>query len=1016
MRIGTIHAFCQSLLRRFPLEAAISPHFRLADDRDSTEALDESREAMLADPETSEDALAELAGITTLKAFGGLVAALSKRGGEVEAAARLGAGLEAAYRRAVGVTVESEAAAMEAAIAQGRGLLREAAAVVARRGSNGCRDRAMSILGWIDEPRAERWDEWRTLFLKQDGGARAASTFVNTKLAAAEPHLAAAFADEAERIRAVDDQLRALRLARASAALVRLAAPVLVRYEERKARSGLLDYDDLIGLTSRLLVDPGAAWVLYKLDGGLDHLLLDEVQDTAPEQWRIAHALTAEFFAGEGVRRTPRTVFAVGDRKQSIFSFQGADAAGFDASRVLMRERAEAAGGVFRDVPMDVSFRSTEPVLKLVDAVFADPEASAGVSDAPIKHFADRTGFAGSVELWPLTPADPPADPGPWAVPERNEGFSSAPQRLAETLGRWIASQTNGSVMLQSKGRPLAPGDVLVLLRRRGQFDRSLLRALKQARVPVAGLDRLTLTEQPAVADLLSLCDVLLLPEDDLSLACVLKSPLGGCDEDSLLELAAGREASLWAELGRRAGERADWMRAYEMIAGLLSRVDYATPHALLSEALGARGGRALLFARLGAEAAEPVDELLNAALTYQASHPPSLQGFLHWLRRSGAVVKREAEGAGGAVRIMTVHGAKGLQAPLVILPDTIFSPSERDEICWTSAGGRALPLWTPRKEFSCEAAAAVRQAARLQRAEEENRLLYVALTRAEDRLLVCGWEPRRAPSATCWHTLAARGFERLGASRRPFEAWAGDALLANSPQVATLPPHAEVAAAERIVPPGWAGRAPEWTADRLAAEPALPLHLAPSRPQDSALGLVPHAASPLTGAGSGARFLRGKLVHQLLQHLPELPREARAGAAARWLARPAHAVADGDGLVQEIIAILDHPALAPLFGPGSRAEAPLTGVIGDRVIGGLVDRLAVLPERVLVADYKTNREPPASVEETPVLYLRQMAAYRAVLRAIHPGRAVGCALVWTRAARVDVLPDALLDAHAPAA
>ena len=611
-------------------------------------------------------------------------------------------------------------------------------------------EKPLRVLDWLAQDLGQRqtnWTDWCDLFLTAAGEPRGDSALVNKALASKQPGLLQRYQEEAARILKVEDSKRALRLAAVSAALALLAGPVAQGYAQRKDDAGLLDYEDLISRTSDLLVDPGAAWVLYKLDGGLDHLLLDEMQDTAPRQWDIAHSLTAEFFSGAGARDRTRTVFAVGDRKQSIYSFQGADTAEFDRSHDLLARRVRTAGQVFQDVGLDVSFRSTAPVLALVDAVFADALARPGVvaSGETLAHYADRAGHAGLVELWPLAPLPDPAPHRPWTVPEQNQAQTSARKLLADTLADWIRAQIDGSVMLESRGRPLTAGDVLILVRRRDAFALALMRALKTRNVPVAGLDRMVLTDQPAVQDLMALADALLLPSDDLTFGCLLTSPLGGLTDNELSELAIDRRGSLWDTLRDRAHEHPSWQRITDFFSALLSRVDYVSPYALFAEALGPLGGRARLFARLGPEAAEPIDELLNAALTFAARHPPSLQGFLHWLRRSGAEVKREPEAAGNLVRIMTVHGAKGLQAPLVIVPDTSALPKDDGSIVWADDAHttRPIPLWVPRKEFRCVALDRLRASVRQQQMEEHNRLLYVALTRAEDRLLICGWQTR---------------------------------------------------------------------------------------------------------------------------------------------------------------------------------------------------------------------------------------------------------------------------------
>ena len=1038
MRVGTIHAFCQSLLRRFPLEARISPHFQLIEDaqadaarRDAEEQVLGDRRDALADTadragaiEAGRAALSRIAGLAALLQFDKLVRAmLDDRERLTALLARPLDAIVAAQRAALGATrTESEILA-QAVSWPHEPDVRAALRVIGDEGPPArTKPMAEERLRWLEgDPGARRagWAAYAASFVAQDGEPYSYKTLVGQTLAGRQPALRGTMEAEQARVIGLAEGLRAAQVAEISASLLTLALPIARAYAAGKERAIRLDYADLIDRTTALLRRPeDAAWVLFKLDGGLDHLLLDEVQDTAPAQWAIAGALTAEFFAGVGARDTPRTVFAVGDRKQSIFSFQGADPEAFDLWRGRLEAQVRGAGQGWREIGLDVSFRSAAPVLDLVDAVFADGQTVDGVGTT--KHQSDRIGQAGAVELWPLVAKTPKEEPPPWGPPRRRTRAKSAPQLLAERLADWIARETAGDAPLPSRGRPLAPGDVLILLRRRNDFGRALVRCLKQRGVAVAGLDRMTLTSQPAVADLLALCDTLLLPQDDLSLACVLTSPLGGLTDDSLMALAAERtERHLWDALRRRAPERPDWEAAHAMLAALFARVDYATPHALLAEALGAGGGRARLLGRLGPEAAEPIDELLAAALAYARAEPPSLQGFLHWVRRSAAEIRREPHGQGDLVRIMTVHGAKGLQAPLVILPDTTAVPQDDGPLMWAgSDAGFEVPVWSPVKELRCEAVRTLRAAAAARRMQEQNRLLYVALTRAEDRLVVCGHETHRAMSDACWYRQVERGFAGLRELPARVADEGGERLVHACPQAGAPDREAAAApAASGAKLPAWAGSAPEWAPLPPAAEPPLPQRLAPSRPADAQFGPAPQAASPLLAAGGAeARFRRGKVLHALLQHLPDIPQGGRAAAAERFVMRPGSGLAPDEiaPALADVLAVLGDPALAALFGPGSRAEAPLTGRIGDAVVGGLVDRIAVLPGRVLVADYKTARTPPARPEDVPVLYLRQMAAYRAVLRLAFPDRPVDCLLVWTTGARVMTLPHPLLDSHAP--
>jgi ATP-dependent helicase/nuclease subunit A len=1020
MRINTIHAFCQSLLRRFPLEARLSPHFRLVEEADARAALDQAREAVL--PTAPPDAIAALAGLISAEGFAALVRLLERHRDVLRPALALPApALRAALRRVVGVTADSaEKLIADAVTWPAEAHLRHALKRVAAHGSPAVAERAARLLGWLNLPadlRAEHWDQWQgTLFLK-DGKPSAVSQFCNLKLARDHADIQPTIAAEQARIASVMEQQRALAAADASAALLTLAAPVLAAYAGTKLRAGLLDYEDLINCTRALLADGGAAWVKYKLDGGIDHLLLDEVQDTAPPQWDVTDALTDDFFSGAGARDDAhRTVFAVGDEKQSIYGFQGAVPEEFSRHRRRYEAQVTAAGKRWhKDALLDVSFRSTAPVLEVVDAVFAQPEAAAGVRDAaPMRHVVRRAGQAGSVELWPLAPRPETTTPAPWAIPEHYSRAESAQKLLVEALADWIRDQTSGWRMLESENRPLSPGDVLILVRRRGDFDRALVGALKKRGVPVAGLDRMMLTEQPAVQDLMSLCAALLLPTDDLSLAEMLVSPLGGLSDDSLMDLAAGRGGTpLWDALRARRAERADWRAAHDFFATLLARADYGGPHALLCEALGPLGGRARLFARLGPEASEPIDELLAAALHYAALHPASLQGFLHWLRQSGAEVKREAEAAGGTVRIMTVHGAKGLEAPLVILPDTCALPPDEDRVHWTTDPLTGVPLflWAPRAEMHCNATVALKDAAATRRAAEHNRLLYVALTRARDHLLICGWQPRGDVPPTSWYAMVEAGLRVADATAAP-HVW-GTSLHLAAPQTADAEIGKRSTETAAVTLPAWVGAAPLWQPSKPPPEPAVPRPLSPSRPDGALLGPVPPARSPLLRA-TGAVAERGTLIHALLQYLPDLPAADRPAAAHEFAARalPAEAADIAAG----VLALLEHPDFAPLFGPGSRAEQALTGLVDGTIITGRVDRLVIGPDAVLVADYKTSRTPPASPERVPVLYLRQLAAYRAVLRKLYPGRQVRCALVWTEGPTFMAIPQAVLDSHAPAA
>ena len=1024
MRINTIHAFCQSLLRSFPLEAGLPPQFALLEEADSLALLAEAREAALSAGRVPPESLESLARLVSADDVGNALRELAKQreklgplldapGGAVVVAAAL--------RAALGLPEDEREEDIPALMAAAPEAVREHAAILLEHKNKTQRDlgaRMLDFLGREHAARCERAQDWWDCLHTGTGELRKAL----------EP--IAAMAAEAARLRELRERGNGHRLHGATHALLCAAKPVLADYAARKRRAGALDFDDLIGRAQALLRDPGSAWVLFKLDGGLDHLLLDEAQDTNPVQWGITESLVEEFFAGRGTREADeRTLFVVGDEKQSIFGFQGADARGFVDRQGFFGERVRRAEATFEAVSLDTSFRSCAPVLRLVDAVFAEGPATAGVvrDGERLAHYPDREGHAGLVEVWPPLARAPAPDPEPWRVPEQPVAAQDAEAQLAETLAARIAHMVRHEVLPArggGAGRPVRAGDVMVLVRRRTRLTALLVRQLKRRGVPVGGVDRIKLVEQIAVQDVLALCDAILLPEDDLQLAAVLKSPLIGLDEEALFALCHGREgAALWHVLVKLREENTPAGRAADWLAGLMDRADIVTPHALLSEVLGEHGGRARLLARLGADAADALDELLSAALRHENRHPPSLQGFVHWLRRGGAEVKREAENAGDAVRIMTAHGSKGLQAPVVILPD-VGRGGARSTLLWNAAGGErpnspAVPLWAPRKEFHAGAWKEADRRRAEAETEEGNRLLYVALTRAEDRLIVCGQEPGRRDAEGGWHALVRAGIARCGGAEEvPFDptAFGAPAGLGFGPtcwrlaSAQTAPPVPEPSDADAApcALPDWAGRPAPTEA---SADPVAPSRLLGEESEPPAA--APHGA----GDPSGGRFRRGLLIHALLQFLPEHPPEAREAIARRHLARPGHGLsaAEQEATLREVLAVIGHPALREAFGPDSLAEAPLAGrVAGGVNVAGQVDRLWIGDGRALVVDYKTNRPPPERVEEVSPAYLRQMAAYRAVLRAAWPGCAVGCALVWTWSGRVMELPAGLLDAHAP--
>jgi ATP-dependent helicase/nuclease subunit A len=1011
LQIATLHAFCQSVLKRFPLEAGVPPHFEVLEPGDAVRLQLEARRATLADPRHALD-IGIIARRTREDAFAEIVRAALGRADFRDRLAREGASPAIAEAwRALGfaapTTPEAEIDAAGTLDPAHEVALRRVA-VAFRRGGKHEQASAGIVAQWLAEParRAATFDDYAGAFLTKEGERR--KNFPTKDVAAALGADAAAVAREAERLIAARQRIAAAEVGQATAALLSVAAAIDARYRAAKRAGARLDYDDLIAAVDALL-DPAKGalpWVMFKLDEGIDHVLVDEAQDNSDRQWRIVERLTADYFAGAGRARAggDPTVFVVGDFKQSIFSFQGAAPAEFRRLHAAFATRAEASGRPMADVTLDVSFRSTETVLSAVDGVLALPAAQPGLAEPgeTIRHFAARAGLAGRVDLWPRAPRPDKADDA-WSAPRIVAEPPAPHAALADAIADRIRAWLDAGERLESEGRPIRAGDVLILVRTRGRFAPRMVRALKDRGVPVAGADRMVLKDQLAVRDLAALGRFVLLPEDDLTLATVLKGPLFGFGDDAhLFALAHGRgPASLWQRLAELAPAQPEFAAARRTLEAWLGDADFAPPYEFFARILEGEGGRRRFRARLGPEAEDPIDEFLDAALDYQRRASPSLEGFLAWLERGEDEIKRDHGGARDEVRVMTVHGAKGLEAPIVFLPDTTGLPSDRGGVLWPVSGAGA-PLWRPVNGL--ETAETERRAAASARreADEHRRLLYVAMTRARDRLVVCGWTPgQNANAADSWYALVAASMENApkadaAALGCPFPGEGrrleGGAPGASRPARAPTPPVS----------------LPPWTQTPAPPEPAPPRPLSPSRLAED----EPAPLSPFAG-GDARRWRRGRLVHRLLQSLADLAPERRRAAAEAFLARPGHGLdaATAAAIAAETLRLFDDPATAPLFAAGGLAEAPIVGTVGGVVVSGRVDRLAFVDGAVWVVDYKTDRPPPADAAAVGRAYLRQMALYRALLREAYPGRAVRCVLVWTDGPSAMTLPDPVLDA-----
>lgn len=1038
LKIMTIHSFCQSVLKRFPIEAGLPPHFEMMDEQNAIEYLRECLRKITDEAQEKPDsllaqsfrqlalhldstAMSEL--MQQIMSKRSLLSEILKKHGDAEGYAEKT--IEAVY-----LHLKLDSALTEQDILTRAGNLPEAGEGTLKKsllallqGSKSDKETASYIQPWLEQKnrRTELFGSYCQAYFTDKGTI---SKKLATKAAIeGYPDILGVMQNEAERLEALQRELRAVRLAKLNAALLTVSAAMVGLYERYKRDRDKLDFDDLIIKASALLAEENMVpWVLFKLDEGIDHILVDEAQDTSRHQWRIIESLSEEFFVGRGAREnTLRTLFVVGDEKQSIFSFQGADPYEFARMQSFFGARvADIQDGW--EILLEYSFRSTRTVLEVVDSVFGNALTKKGVVfdvTRPVRHLLYRAGQAGIVELWPLVKTVPQDKPAPWQMPTEIDSGDNAASRLADKIAATIRGWLDKKEILASKGRPIRAGDVLILVQSRGAFVDLLMRALKSTDVPVAGVDRMTLTEEIAVMDLLALAQFSLLPRDDLTLASLLKSPLVGITEEELYQFCYQRQGTLWASVHEKNPALGEWLQSWVAKAGRV------TPYEFFAEALNTpcfadkTSGRRAFYGRLGLDIHDALDEFLNSCLHYEQSHTPSLQKFTDWFARGEAQIKREQDtGDADLVRIMTVHGSKGLQAPIVFLPDTVKKLHDhnkgRAQLLWPE-DETGVPLWSPRQEFEAPVYTARQNEARERQEEEYRRLLYVALTRAEDRLYICGHHGTRNPKPDCWYTLIAGSFPPH-APEVDFSLAGHEGLKARRLE---HPQHTPPEKGKLLKEKTDAVHAPlpVWAFQPPPAEPSPSQPLAPSRPDDS----EPAVKGPLA-EDNGERFRRGIIIHQILEVLPQLSPDKWEKSLLHYLSRARLRIPPEQQkpLAAEILSVLRHPEFAPIFGPGSRAEVPVVGFADSRkrlapqILSGQIDRILVTEKEVLIVDYKTNRPAPQRAEDVPIIYLKQMAAYTSVIHNIYPRHEIKCALLWTDKLMLMPLSNKLLDSYAP--
>lgn len=978
VKIQTIHSFCQEVLKRFPLEAKISPYFEVMDERSSKDALDNIKKAILNDSVNKEisEALAFLTSSSNEFMFPKIMESITAQRNMIEDCLQKYSSTEKLIEKiAENLSVAPDLKIEKIKEQFWNCLDKNKLSIVIKALDSGTDTSAKKAIALARARDEKDFDAFLGVFLT-DGQPRKKLLVKQSVLKFPE---AENYCNELMMI-ALDalEKIKTLNLFLSTKAVVVLAGEILEKYHQYKKNHSKLDYNDLIMITKKLFESPKVAeWILYKLDGGIDNILIDEAQDTSPEQWAIVKAITEEFFSGEGNHDKNPTIFVVGDRKQSIYSFQGADPAEFEKMHKYFEEKADN----FKTVNMEVSFRSTAAILDTVNTVFDFEKAKSGVvkEGTNIAHVPSRIGDGGRVELWELVePEEDDNSDKIWLPPVEKVGSVSSSSRLAGKIAETIKNKVTKGEILKSKGRALKYSDFLILVQRRNSFVEEMVRACKNIGVNIAGVDKIKLQDQIAINDLVALAKFALLPEDDLNLACLLKSPLIALDDDDLFELCYKREKqSLW----NRVCLNQKYKKQANMLNKILLHSKDVRPFEWFCYVLGNLEGRKKFVERLGKDCEDAIDEFMNLSLDFEREHIPSLQGFVEWFETEEVEIKRDLEqNDNDAVRIMTVHGSKGLQAPIVILPDTVRVKGVNRDAKWFRDND--ILLYPLNKDAYIKKCCDLVDNDKKNSLDEYHRLLYVALTRAEECLCVCGYKKKNKPNEESWYEIFKEAFSKIGISQTNKEIVYDVEQSVDVEQSKVV----EIKNDEIIMP--------EWLKKTVKEEEPFAKPLTPSHQDESSVCAV----SPLAENNVGKLYARGKLIHKLLQFLPTVEEGKRNDLTDIFLSRQADDfdAKEKETIKSEVSDLLNNSEFAPLFSTKSVAEVSLMGVVGEHIISGQIDRLVVCDNKVMIVDYKTNRPAAKTLNDVPKAYIKQMKAYKDLVQQIYPNKKIEAYILWT--------------------
>ena len=995
LKIQTIHAFCSSLLRKFPLEAGISPQFGELTERGQRDLYLKVLEILSAD-EATEESFEHFSKIANVSNWEETVSKIvSKR--NIFSKNKSRAEIYEAFSVSSEVSIEDDISShfqngTMSFLKKISDCLQQSTSKVDQKIS-----KELSKIFSIDLTSLQLLEK---IFLYSKT-SKAPFTAKLGKFSTKEMRngLLADYIDEIDDFMVRLETFRNRRLsylaAETSFSIHKFASAFLQVYTEQKNFKGLLDFDDLINIAVNLLTTSAVAdWVLYRLDGGIDHILVDEAQDTSPSQWKVIETLAQELTSGQGIKENrSRTVFVVGDQKQSIYSFQGADPGQFDRVRDRFSAKLEGAEKTLQIASLDYSFRSSQTILALVDKIYED--ARAEDFGWGRKHLAFKSELPGRIDLWPIIPKKLNPNLSKWEEPieliSDADHFVSLARLIAQEIKRMIDQDVQvpeqKTINQQPTFRSVRAGDFLILVQRRSEIFHEIIRACKDANLPIAGADRLRLAGELAIKDICNFLSFIDNADDDFSLAAILKSPLFGWNEKRLFELAHSREEmTLWQALRN---DPIKFAHELEVFEDLRSVADLVRPYELIERILILHNGRSLLIGRLGKEAEEGIDTLLTQAMDYESSEIPSLTGFLAWISDENIEVKRQFDSSVNQIRVMTVHGAKGLEAPIVILPETHdFKNEISDEILFTDDLALKKFSSTERSNKTTE----VYNSQKQKNSAERDRLLYVALTRSEVWLIVAA-AGNVSDDGKSWYKKVEQGLINLDAKSEPFSHGYGLRYQHGKWLVGKC--------SEKHLKKASKIKLPQIFKENLGTPVKFEKFINPS----NLMGSKSIQRIDKVTEGDGAKLF-GTIVHLLLEKLPKSNSNDWQNIVPNLLKWAEIYVSEETQTraYKQAENILKNPSFEFIFAPDVLAEVQFSTIVesvGGIPIVGVIDRLVLSQDSALIIDFKTNQEVPSSIDEVPLGVLKQMGAYAASMQKVFPKKNIELGIIWTHSAEL---------------